>query len=86
MSLTVLTPTGSRPEAFALCEKWMARQTYKGAIQWICADDGDVPTRFTMGQKVIYRDAKPGVVTLADNLLAAIGHVEGEKVVVVEDD
>jgi len=33
--ITVITPTGDRPEAFALCERWMSQQTYTGQIQWI---------------------------------------------------
>jgi hypothetical protein len=36
--LTLITCTADRPEAFQLCERWMARQTYRGSIQWIVAD------------------------------------------------
>ena len=40
--LTVVTCTGDRPEAFALAEKYMARQTVKPA-QWLVLDDGTKP-------------------------------------------
>ena len=45
--LTVLTPTGMRPEAFAICERLMFKQNYPGRVNWIVVDDGQVPTRFT---------------------------------------
>lgn len=38
--LTLITPTGARPEAWALCQRWMARQTYQGPVRWIIVDDG----------------------------------------------
>jgi hypothetical protein len=38
--LTLLTPTGTRPAAWALCEKWAAHQTYTGPVKWIVIDDG----------------------------------------------
>ena len=38
--LTLLTATGCRPEAWALCERWMARQTYAGTVRWVIVDDG----------------------------------------------
>jgi hypothetical protein len=45
--LTLLTPTGTRPEAWALCERWMARQTYAGSVRWIVIDDGIEPQPMT---------------------------------------
>lgn len=38
--LTLLTPTGERPDAFALCKTMMLRQTYDGPVRWIIVDDG----------------------------------------------
>lgn len=83
--ITVITPTGDRPEAFALCEKWMSQQTYTGKIQWIVVDDGVTPTPVTMGQKYI-RERPIEKHSLCRNLRAAIPHVEGECIFVVEDD
>lgn len=38
--IQVITPTGDRPEAFELCQRWMWAQTYGGSVRWIVADDG----------------------------------------------
>jgi hypothetical protein len=50
--IVALTPTGGRPEAFVLCEKYMARQTVMPDA-WIVVDDVDPPTKCTMGQQVV---------------------------------
>lgn len=38
--LQVITPTGDRPFAWSLCQKWMQRQTYAGPVVWHVTDDG----------------------------------------------
>lgn len=38
--LTLITPTGCRPQAWALCQRWAAHQTYAGPVKWIVIDDG----------------------------------------------
>jgi hypothetical protein len=88
MGVTVITCTGGRPEAFALLEKFMARQTYAGDIQWLVVDDCEPATRCTMGQTVIRPEHRwsPGQNTQALNLLAALPHVTQDKVFFVEDD
>ena len=83
--VTVITPTGDRPEAFALCERWMSQQTYTGQIQWIVVDDGVEPTTCTMGQTYI-RQRPMNHHSLCRNLRAAIPHIQGECIFVVEDD
>jgi hypothetical protein len=45
--LTLLTPTGTRPEAWALCERWMMAQTYAGPVRWVVIDDGMIPQPVT---------------------------------------
>jgi hypothetical protein len=85
--VTLITPTGDRPEAFALCERWMARQTFTGPIQWIVVDDGRVPTKCTAGQQYIRR--QPGRNeghTLSRNLRIAIPHIQHDRVLIIEDD
>lgn len=42
--ITIVTPTGDRPLAFALCQHWMMNQTVK-PDQWIVVDDGKTPMR-----------------------------------------
>lgn len=55
--------------------------------QWIVADDGVIPAPLTMGQLHIRRERREtGGASLAMNILAAIPHVTGDYVVVMEDD
>lgn len=88
--LTLITPTSDRPQAFALCERWMARQTYSGQLHWIVVDDGQEPVKCTMGQDYIRRP--PGEhphQSFLGNLLAGFRRAESfaaSKVCVIEDD
>ncbi len=43
MKLALLTPTGDRPEAFALCQRWIERQT-RWPDAWFVTDDGVTET------------------------------------------
>ena len=40
----VITPTGDRPEAFALCVKWMKSQDLSPHV-WVVVDDGEADRR-----------------------------------------
>ncbi len=86
--ITLITPTRNRPIPFGLAEQWIARQTYKGDLQWIVVNDGTVKYEYTMDQTVIHRSAgiHEGQGSLAYNLLAALPYVHGDKVVIFEDD
>jgi hypothetical protein len=85
--VTLITPTGDRPLAFSLLERYMARQTYAGPIQWIVVDDGRTPTECTRGQTYLRRQpGMPGSESMRANLLATIEHVQHDKVLVIEDD
>ena len=92
--LTLLTTTGCRPEAWAICEKLMMRQTYSGAIRWIVVDDGEQPQQITFKREnwllMVVRPEpywKPGQNTQARNLRAGLEFVEDhEKLVIIEDD
>lgn len=86
--LTLITPTGGRPEAFALCEKYMARQTFID-WKWIVVDDCKPETECTMGQAVIRPNKlwlPGGGSTQNQNLLLALDQVNTEFVAVIEDD
>lgn len=37
--IVLITPTGARPDQFAMCKRWMKQQTYKGEAAWIIVDD-----------------------------------------------
>jgi glycosyltransferase involved in cell wall biosynthesis len=86
-TLTLITPTGNRPEAFALCETYMARQTVKWD-EWIVVDDGDPPTPTSLGQMVIRPQPlwRPGQTTQYRNLLLGLEAARGDYVCVIEDD
>lgn len=88
LGVTLITPTGGRPEAFALCERWAERQTYRGEIQWLVADDGPVDTPCTMGQTVIRPEPRwnPGQNTQFRNILAMLPLVKFDRIVAWEDD
>ncbi|MEQ9407734.1 MAG: glycosyltransferase family A protein [Fuerstiella sp.] len=83
--LSLITPTGDRPEAFSHCEHWMQRQRYIGPVQWIVVDDGRNPTTCTMGQKYL-RERPMSRHSLCRNLQTAIPHVQGERILIIEDD
>ena len=86
MRISLLTPTGDRHVAFAMCEKWMERQT-RPPDEWIVTDDGcGTPTQCTMGQTCLRLPPEPGRHTLRRNFFAALEHVTGDIVAVVEDD
>lgn len=98
--LTVVTPTGERPDAFALCERMMARQTYAGPVRWIVVDDGARET--VMGSlaanwtRIVLRPDppwRPGENTQGRNLTAALDAAallrqpdEALRIAIVEDD
>lgn len=92
--LTLLTATGARPAAWALCERWMARQDYTGPVRWIVVDDGPEPQSVTFRrdgwQLVLVRPSPhwaPGQNTQARNLLKGLAAVEpADNLVIIEDD
>lgn len=87
MKFTVITCTGDRPEAFALCEKYVSRQTLQ-PVQWIVLDDGKVPTTCTKGQEYYYVPEFQGRGSLVKKLRHAIEVVgiRGDAVAFFEDD
>lgn len=92
--LTLLTATGARPEAWAICERLMARQDYAGPVRWVIVDDGSDPQPVTFARanwtlEIIRPEPfwKPGQNTQARNLLAGLDAIgPDERVVVIEDD
>lgn len=87
MNLSVITPTGDRPEAFALCERWMSRQTLQ-PIQWIVLDDGTIPTKCNLKQEYIYCPEFLGQESLVRKIHYAIEQniIKGDAIVFFEDD
>lgn len=85
MIISVVTPTCDRPAAFALAERFMARQTVAPA-EWIVADGGTVPARCSMGQIHLHAPAAPGATNFAGNLLRGLAAARGDAVIFIEDD
>lgn len=92
--IQLLTATGARPEAFALCARWMRRQDYAGPVSWIIVDDGEPecpPPEMPAGWSVgVVRPAprwRLGDNTQARNLLAGL-EVASDRhpLFVIEDD
>ena len=92
--LTLLTATGARPEAWALCERWMAAQTYAGPVRWIIVDDGLQAQPITFNRAgwelVLIRPApfwSRGQNTQARNLSKGLDACDRDtRLVVIEDD
>ena len=89
--LSVLTPTGARPEAFARCVEMMQAQTLRGRVRWVIVDDGPeaMPTpKINDWQIVHIRPTplwEPGQNTQARNILEGLGFCS-DRVAIVEDD
>jgi len=92
--VTALTCTGFRPETFALCVRWMARQAVKGlSVQWVIIDDEKIQSGAEIGRQVPFSSVLtvPGYdgscqCTMPVNVHDAIGYCEGDVIVFVEDD
>ena len=85
--ITLITPTGDRPLAFALCQKWVKKQTVQ-PYQWIVIDDGKIPVRPYTPMAYIRREPKANdpQCTLILNLMTALPLIEGKKIIIIEDD
>ncbi len=83
--VSLLTCTGDRREAFALCERWVDAQDYVGDVEWLVVDDGATPTPITSHRvtTVIRRERRNG---LMGQLRTAWPHIRGDYVIFIEDD
>jgi hypothetical protein len=93
--VTLLTPTGGRPEAFALLTKMVNRQDYLGRMRWIVVDDVKPPTFPPFpaaAADLVYvqpvPEWQPGQNTQCRNLLAGLEYytVGSGPLLIVEDD
>lgn len=92
--ITLITCTGFRQEAFALCRKYFKRQTYKGPLQWIVISDqhkqselDEIKDKYPecemyAGPQIWQVDLN----TQRGNTLEALKYVKGDKVIIFEDD
>lgn len=87
MTITALTAACSRPEAWALSERYMARQT-RQPDQWLVLDDGEQPSICTMGQDYYYLPHCRGRGSMTRKLAIAFasGLVRGDACIIWEND
>lgn len=89
--LSVLTPTGGRPEAFAKCVEYMQAQDYEKPVRWVIVDDGpeSMPTPQVKDWQIVHvrPDSlwKPGQNTQVRNMLTGLDYC-ADRIVIVEDD
>lgn len=89
MLVSLLTVGGGRPEAFALCEKFMQRQTYKGDVQWVFIDDEEKkPTKCSLKQEYYMGPLqwRQGINTQRYNLAYGLSKVRGDYIFFIEND
>ena len=92
--ITLITPTGGRPESFAQCASYVQRfHRPEGVpIQWLVVNDGPSNWKalYIDGIQSVFVTPKhvwtPGSNTLGKNLLEAIPHIEHDCILFVEDD
>lgn len=91
--LTIITPTGGRPWAFARLAEYINAQTYTGDIRWIVVDDCDTMTPIPRMRDGIIVEAirpdwrwQPGMNTQAASMALALSSIEDGPVLVMEDD
>jgi hypothetical protein len=88
--LTLLTPTGDRPQAWALCERWMLAQDYPDDVRWIVVDDGAEPLQIRFERpgwllRVLRLPPMQGN-SQARNLLAGLEEAGVGPLAIIEDD
>lgn len=85
MRVTVITPTADRPVAFALAERWMARQT-RPPDEWIVTDGGRVPVACSHGQLHLHEATPIGPQNFLANVRRGLDHASGDVLMWWEDD
>lgn len=87
MNVTLLTCACDRPEAFELCETYMARQTVK-PLQWLVLDDDETPTKCTAGQEYYHWPEYRGRGSLVNKIRRALTDnlVKGDALLFIEND
>lgn len=91
--VTVITTTGYRPEALALCKDMMSEQTFVGEVQWliVCDNPEEMEEELQLDNwRIQYIPGpltwKPGINTQRYNLEAARPYIKGDYIIIAEDD
>lgn len=92
--ITLLTPTGFRPQAWEICKSLINKQTYKGSIRWLVSyDDGHAPDMMKLNSNIQLERIpgpklwKEGINTQRYNMDVLIQRVTNcDYVFIIEDD
>lgn len=91
--LSLITPTGDRPDALQMCAHWMSQQTYSDTVQWIIINDGNmtIPAHiqrdnFTVQCMHRLENTAPSVESFVGNLRLGMALAAYEKILIIEDD
>lgn len=88
--VSLITPTGARPEAFRLCEQWVSKfQGHWQLKEWLVVDDyPTIRTRLTKAQVRIKapKEWTPEINTQRYNMDALLERITGEYIFIIEDD
>lgn len=83
--ISVITPTGGRPEALALLDEYIRRQTME--CQWIVVDDCPEPAQTSADMTITPSPLwTAGDNTQCRNIAAALPYVRYDKILIMEDD
>lgn len=86
MKISLILCTSDRPEAFALAEKYIKRQTVQ-PTEVLVFDDGNVPVKPTIGRHIFCPECRGGT-SMINKLKIAFspGFIQGDIVIIWEDD
>lgn len=84
MTISLVTPTGSRPEALALCYKWMMQQTLP-FDEWIIVDDSG-KVKIDHPRIAVIQNRYKSENTQAESLYLGLFDVNEGYVFIIEDD
>lgn len=87
ITITALTCACSRPEAWALCESYMKRQTIQ-PIQWLVLDDDNPKSECTLGQDYHYWPDLKGRGSMTKKIRRALelNLIKGDAIAFIEND
>lgn len=91
--ITLLTPTGDRPQCIERCSFYIERQDFKlGPIQWLISDDSEQKSKIRVPNNVNYfthlERTYPGNKSdsFRGNIITSLPHIVFDKVLIIEDD
>jgi hypothetical protein len=90
--ITLITPSGERPQCIQRTKYYIERQTYRGPLQWIVCDDSNIHYDICKPDNVTTFNHKkrkyPGNKSdsFRGNVIGALSLVLYDKIIIIEDD